>query len=80
VKLIIGPGSTDAHLPGYPANEKSHINESDIAGREVVEISKEQFNVIVGGMNAYDYFGDGSFYLLDAPGVRSACEVSEPRS
>ena len=23
----------------------------------------------IGGFRAFDYFGDGSFYLLDAPGV-----------
>jgi hypothetical protein len=26
----------------------------------------------IGGFKAHDYFGDGSFYMLDVPGVRTA--------
>jgi hypothetical protein len=45
------------------------LPESDFEDRKVVELSSFDHG-LVGGMPAHDYFGDGSFYLLDAPGVR----------
>ncbi|PQE09711.1 metallo-beta-lactamase superfamily protein [Rutstroemia sp. NJR-2017a BBW] len=65
--LVVGPGFKSAYLPGYPANQKSPILESDYAGRELREIEFDQ-QLKIGRFNAHDYFGDGSFYLLDAPG------------
>lgn len=65
--LIVGPGFKDALLPGYPAGPESPILESDYAGRELREIQFTQ-GTTVGRFNAFDYFGDGSFYLLDSPG------------
>lgn len=32
-------------------------------------IHEPHFNLEVAGYSAFDYFGDGSFYLLDVPGV-----------
>ena len=46
------------------------IPESDFLGREVVEVSFPADAPVVAGLRSYDYFGDGSFYLLEAPGVR----------
>ncbi|ROW08520.1 hypothetical protein VMCG_03277 [Cytospora schulzeri] len=65
--LIVGPGFKEAMLPGYPANKDSFILESDYSGRELREIDFTQGKK-VGRFNAFDYFGDGSYYLLDAPG------------
>lgn len=56
-------------MPGWPKVSTAEINEADVSGREVVEITEDKFNVDVGGFSGYDYFGDGSFYLLNAPGV-----------
>lgn len=53
----MGPGFKNEFLPGYPANPESWIKESDYAGREMID----QYDAV-------DYFGDGSFYLLDCPG------------
>lgn len=53
-------------FPGYPSNPDSQILESDYADREFKEI--EFSNLRIGEFPAYDYFGDGSFYLLDTPG------------
>ncbi|KAI1623491.1 beta-lactamase-like protein [Exophiala viscosa] len=67
--LIVGPGFKKAMLPGYPANPSSPIRESDYEGRTLREIefdSPEQLRI--GEFSAFDYFGDGSFYLLDSPG------------
>lgn len=47
------------------------LPESDFLGREVIETPFPADAPIVAGLRSYDYFGDGSFYLLEAPGVRS---------
>lgn len=64
--LVVGPGFKDALLPGFPANPDSQILESDYANRELREISFSDLRI--GEFPAFDYFGDGSFYLLDTPG------------
>lgn len=65
--LVVGPGFKKNFLPGYPADESGRILESDYAGRELREISFDQ-GLKFGRFDAFDYFGDGSFYLLDSPG------------
>lgn len=72
--LIVGPGFRDAFLPGYPAGRDSPVLESDYEGRELREVCFKDpgagTGIItrVGRFDALDYFGDGSFYILDAPG------------
>lgn len=66
--LIVGPGFKQALLPGYPTNPESAILEADYVGRELREIEFDGGKTKVGRFNAFDYFGDGSFYLLDSPG------------
>jgi glyoxylase-like metal-dependent hydrolase (beta-lactamase superfamily II) len=65
--LIVGPGFKKEFVPGWPANEKCPIKEADYEGRELREIEFDQ-GLKVGKFKAFDYFGDGSFYLLDSPG------------
>ncbi|KAL4811719.1 cytochrome P450 [Aspergillus spinulosporus] len=65
--LVVGPGLRDA-WPGYPSNPTSRVLDSDIEGRQLHEISFNQTNLKVGPFDAFDYFGNGSFYLLNAPG------------
>jgi glyoxylase-like metal-dependent hydrolase (beta-lactamase superfamily II) len=67
VDLVVGAGFKDAMLPGYPSNPDSPIQESDYANRNLREISFDM-NLKVGQFPAFDYFGDGSLYLLDSPG------------
>ncbi|KAK3332947.1 beta-lactamase-like protein [Cercophora scortea] len=72
-KLIVGPGFKEHLLPGYPANPASPILETDYTGRELVQLDFDDSNgawktLTIGRFRAIDYFGDGSFYLLDAPG------------
>jgi glyoxylase-like metal-dependent hydrolase (beta-lactamase superfamily II) len=64
----VGPGFKEVFTPGYPADPEGRCLESDFAGREVQEIDFSQSNVHIGRFKAFDYFGDGSFYILDAPG------------
>ena len=66
-ELVVGPGFKEAFLPGYPANEKAVMLESDFAGRNLREVDFSSSRQI-GGMEYYDFFGDGSFYLLNTPG------------
>lgn len=67
--LVTGAGVRAAFLPGYPKNEESPLAESDFAGREHREIDFEKEPTVqIGRFRAVDYFKDGSFYLLDAPG------------
>ena len=68
--LVVGPGFKEAYTPGYPKREDSTLLETDFEGRDLREISfeKEGNGLKIGRFNAFDYFGDGSFYLLDTPG------------
>ncbi|KAG9120286.1 hypothetical protein FRC07_004284 [Ceratobasidium sp. 392] len=66
--LTVGPGTIKSKLPGYPANSDAPILESTYKGRELVEVSFEDNPMHIGRFRAIDYFGDGSFYLLDSPG------------
>lgn len=40
----------------------------DFAGRTLVEISPADLPLRIGQFRAHDYFGDGSYFLLDTPG------------
>ena len=72
-KIIVGPGTKELLLPGYPAQQDALILESDYEGREIFEIDFEnEGGLSIGGFRAVDFFGDGSFYLLDTPGVSLA--------
>ncbi|KIW21530.1 hypothetical protein PV08_02110 [Exophiala spinifera] len=67
--LITGPGVRDAFFPPYPENAASPLLSSDFANREHRELDFDGTSQLkIGGFRAIDYFGDGSFYLLDAPG------------
>ncbi|KAF2725051.1 hypothetical protein K431DRAFT_216422 [Polychaeton citri CBS 116435] len=69
-QLVVGPGFKEAYMPGYPSNKDSTLLETDFEGREVreVDFTQDSENFKIGRFNAFDYFGDGSFYLLDTPG------------
>ncbi|KAL7895422.1 beta-lactamase-like protein [Trichoderma sp. TUCIM 5745] len=66
IGLVVGPGFTKAMIPGYPENLSSLILESDYSGRQLTELN--EFGLTVGDLPAYDYFGDGSLYILSTPG------------
>ncbi|OAG43493.1 hypothetical protein AYO21_02430 [Fonsecaea monophora] len=65
--LVVGPGFVKEYLPGWPSNQNSLLRDTDFEGRKVREID---FNdgLLLGQLKAHDFFGDGSFYLLDTPG------------
>ena len=70
-ELVVGPGARDASWPGWPTSRDAGVLDSDIAGRKVREVSfsaDDDDALKIGSFDAFDFFGDRSFYLLDAPG------------
>ncbi|KFA67836.1 hypothetical protein S40285_08746 [Stachybotrys chlorohalonatus IBT 40285] len=67
-ELVVGPGTKKHCWPAYPSNPESLMLDADIEGRAVREIDFAAEPLQIGGFDAFDYFGDGSFYLLDSPG------------
>ncbi|KAK3110076.1 hypothetical protein LTR53_016015 [Teratosphaeriaceae sp. CCFEE 6253] len=68
--LVVGPGFMEFHTPGYPRRHDATLLETDFEGRNVrqIDFDKEGGGLKIGRFHALDYFGDGSFYLLDTPG------------
>lgn len=66
-ELVVGPGFKDAVLPGYPTKSDAPLREQDLQGRDIREIEFTG-DLKVGPFQAIDFFGDGSFYLLNTPG------------
>ncbi|KAJ7057901.1 beta-lactamase-like protein [Mycena amicta] len=57
--------SKDMALSTYETDPHSTLLPSDIAGHKLVKID---FELQIDAFKAHDYFGDGSFYLLNVPG------------
>lgn len=71
--VVVGTGFKKAFLPGYPASPTSPFFEADFAGRQLHEIAFDDDggdgrSLKIGPFKAHDYFGDGSFYILNTPG------------
>jgi glyoxylase-like metal-dependent hydrolase (beta-lactamase superfamily II) len=70
--LVVGPGFKANFVPGYPTVRNSHVDERAWAGRELHEIdftaAGDSRTLQIGSFQAYDFYGDGSFYLLNSPG------------
>ncbi|KAH8647345.1 beta-lactamase-like protein [Xylariales sp. PMI_506] len=69
-ELVVGPGFKDAYLPGYPSQPDTWLEERHFEGRTLREINftEQKKPLTIGAFRAFDFFGDGSFYLLDTPG------------
>lgn len=69
-KLVIGPGSKAANGEGWPVNPKSPFSSSVVQHPKLHELSfeNEKWSPVGPFPRAFDYFGDGSFYLIDTPG------------
>ncbi|KAL2163810.1 hypothetical protein VTH06DRAFT_5869 [Thermothelomyces fergusii] len=68
-ELVVGPGVRAAAWPAYPTDPDALVLDADARGRPVREIAfAGDRHLRIGRFDAHDYFADGSFYLLDAPG------------
>ncbi|XEV02894.1 hypothetical protein FSHL1_008181 [Fusarium sambucinum] len=67
-ELVVGQGFKEAFCPGYPRNPNSPIREVDYIGRDFREIDFDKKSLVIGPPRGFDFFGDGSFYLIDTPG------------
>ncbi|RAH69235.1 MBL fold metallo-hydrolase [Aspergillus aculeatinus CBS 121060] len=81
-KPVVGPGIKEAFYPGRPAVKEAPVAAREFLGRKVEGLTPSQFNLEIGGLKALDYFGDGSFYLLSAPGhalghLNALCRTTE---
>lgn len=77
VDLGVGRGIKDADMPGRPKREVP-LREADFAGRSVREISSDESDLKIRDSRAVNFFGDGSFYLVDAPGVSLSPSMDRP--
>ncbi|KAL7812746.1 Metallo-hydrolase/oxidoreductase [Trichoderma gracile] len=70
VPYIAGPGTKAAALPGYPVDPNSATLGSLLARDNFTELSRteDQWSSLGPFPRAHDFFGDGSFYLVDTPG------------
>lgn len=64
--LLVGPGFKAKFPAGYPTDPDAAVDESAWKGRTLREIDFGSF--MIGPFRAFDFYGDGSFYLLDSPG------------
>lgn len=81
-ELIVGPGLKASCIPGYPANPDSFVLDSSFQGRSVREVDFSLGATSIGGFRAVDFFDDGSFWLLEAPGhtrhhICALCRTTE---
>lgn len=69
-QIIAGPGSREANGPGWPVNPKSPFASAPVQHAKYYELSFDKENLAPLGpfQRAYDFFGDGSFWLIDTPG------------
>ena len=66
-ELVVGPNFMSTFLPGYPSDTDGRVLEEWFEERSLREVSFLSGHHVF-GFPAFDFFGDGSFYLLDTPG------------
>ncbi|KAH9173063.1 hypothetical protein EDB89DRAFT_2095422 [Lactarius sanguifluus] len=68
--LVVGPGfkSHPSTYPGQPLGPNAETLHEAFEGREVIELDFSASTLKIAGLRAIDWFNDGSFYLLEAPG------------
>lgn len=66
--VVVGPGVKKHCLPGYPTTPDSMLDDEAFRGRKVEEADFSSSSLRIADLEAVDWFGDGSFYLLNTPG------------
>ena len=69
-EVIVGPGSGAAAAPGWPEAPNSPFSSEPFLHPRFRELSSssDEWSIVQGGFHCHDYFGDGSFFLVDTPG------------
>ncbi|KAG5645971.1 hypothetical protein DXG03_004763 [Asterophora parasitica] len=75
-QLVVGQGTL---LEPFSVNSKSSLLDSDVSDHKIRKIKFDESSHKFGDFRAVDFFGDGSFYLLDAPGHLSGHMVALAR-
>ncbi len=70
--LVVGPGLKSRAFPNPIGSNAATLQET-FEGRELIELDfgSSASPLYIGGLRALDWFDDGSFYLLEAPGHTS---------
>ncbi|KAH7929094.1 Metallo-hydrolase/oxidoreductase [Leucogyrophana mollusca] len=67
--FVVGEGCRDILTSGYPMNPESTILANSIPMDRARFVTSSEFSISIGPFpHALDYFGDGSMYIVDAPG------------
>ncbi|KAG0709237.1 beta-lactamase-like protein [Suillus ampliporus] len=67
--FVVGEGSRELLTSGYPMNPDSYFSSTALPLERTRFISPSDFSGSIGPFPlALDYFGDGSMYIIDAPG------------
>ncbi|KAH7929093.1 Metallo-hydrolase/oxidoreductase [Leucogyrophana mollusca] len=67
--FVVGGECQDILTSGYPINPGSLISSSSVPIDRTRFITPSDFSTSIGPFpGAFDYFGDGSMYIIDAPG------------
>jgi glyoxylase-like metal-dependent hydrolase (beta-lactamase superfamily II) len=76
-KIIAGAGSQAAPTPGWPKADFSPFDSTVVSHPNFHELpsSGPGFMSLAPFLKAFDYFGDGSFYLVDAPGHMAGHQI-----
>ena len=65
----MGEGSRELLVNGYPENPDAVFSSTAIPVERTRFVSKSDLNTSIGPYpHALDFFGDGSLYIVDAPG------------
>jgi glyoxylase-like metal-dependent hydrolase (beta-lactamase superfamily II) len=75
-QVLVGPGTIDCISPGYPTDEASPFDGTILSHAGLTELKESQYQKIGAGTVPTDFpfekgvnlFGDGSLWILDAPG------------
>lgn len=67
--FVVGEGCKDVLAKGYPIVQDAIFSSTALPLERTRFLGESDMNTSIGPFpKAYDYFGDGSMYIVDAPG------------
>ncbi|KZV65137.1 Metallo-hydrolase/oxidoreductase [Peniophora sp. CONT] len=67
-KIVVHPETAEVASKGYPMDQKSQIAQDLLPGERTRVLDEQAGWSPLGPFRAHDFFGDGSAYVVDAPG------------